>query len=223
MSYLLKLKPPSTRLAGPWERAVASWPDDAALHWTRSLIGAAQRDSAVIAVVATGSAVRDVERSDDLDLIVVHHATRPTLPRPPISIDLRCYRQADIVPKLATGHGFLSWAVRFGRPLFERSKWWSKLSADWNPQLLLPSSTEATERAERAERHRDVLAEAGDHDAAAEMALAALTHRSRSALSKAGVFPLSRPELPAQLRQIGEQQLSAALKKTLATRHLSAQ
>ena len=220
MSYLLKLKPPSTRLAGPWERAVASWPDDAALHWTRSLIGAAQRDSAVIAVVATGSAVRDVERSDDLDLIVVHHATRPTLPRPPISIDLRCYRQADIVPKLATGHGFLSWAVRFGRPLFERSKWWSKLSADWNSQLLLPSSTEATER---AERHRDVLAEAGDDDAAAEMALSALTHRSRAALSDAGVFPQSRPELPGQLHQIGAHQLAEALEIALASRHRSRQ
>lgn len=222
MSYL-KLKPPSTWSAAPWERAVVAWPDEAALRWTRSLIRAAQRNSAVKAVVATGSAVRHVEFSDDLDLIVVHHAARPTLPRPPISIDLRCYRQASIVPKLAAGHSFLSWAVRFGQPLFERSRWWSRLRAEWNPRLLPPPAAESDGRAERAERHRDDLAEAGDDDAAAEMALSALTHRSRAALSGAGVFPQSRPELPGQLHQIGAHQLAEALEIALAGRRQSRQ
>ena len=218
MSYQ-GLKSPSAQPAGHWESAVVSWPDDAALHWTRLLIETAHRDSAVKAVVATGSAVRDVEHSDDLDLVVVHRAARPVLPRPPISIDLRCFCQTDIVPKLTTGHSFLSWAVRFGRPLFERNRWWSQLRADWNPRLLLPPATESTERAMRAEHHRDALAEAGDDDAAAEMALSALTHHARAALSRAGVFPQSRPELPGQLRQIGEHPLAEVVDRALACRY----
>ncbi len=212
------LTSPSALPAGHWERAVVSWPDDEALRWTRSLIDTAHRDGSVQAVIATGSAVRDVELSDDLDLILVHTAARPALQRPPISVDLRCFCQTDIVPKLAIGHSFLSWAVRFGRPLFERNRWWSRLRADWNRRLLLPSETESTERARRAERHRDALAEAGDDDAAAEMALSALTHHARAALSAAGVFPQSRPELPGQLRQIGDHQLAEVFDRALACR-----
>ncbi len=214
-----KLESAPTQPAGHWERAVVSWPDDAALNWTRLLIAAARPDKSVLAVVATGSAVRDVKCSDDLDLVLVHRSARPALPRPPISVDLRCVRQTDIVPKLATGHSFLSWAVRFGRPLFERDRWWSRLCADWNPRLLPPSAAESHERAERAERHRDALAETGDDDAAAEMALSALTHRARATLSEAGIFAQSRPELPDQMRQIGEYQLAEAFDSALACRH----
>lgn len=212
------LESPAVRAAGDWEGAVVSWPDDASLAWTRMLIDTAHRDGGIEAVVATGSAVRDVKHSDDLDLVVVHRTVRPVLTRPPISIDLRCYCEADIAPRLAIGHSLLSWAVRFGRPLFERNGWWSRLRADWNSRLLLPSAVEAHERAVRAERHRDALAEAGDFDAAAEMALAALTHRARAALSTAGVFPQSRPELPSQLRQIGEHRLADVVDEALACR-----
>lgn len=215
-----QVKPLSAPAAGDWEHAVVSWPDDAAFHWTCRLIETSQRISAIQAVVATGSAVRDVEHSDDLDLDLVHRATRPVLPRPPISVDLRCYCQTDVVPKLAHGHSLLSWTVRFGQPLFERNRWWNRLRADWDPRLLLPDATESIERAERVERHRDALAEAGDVDAAAEMALSALTHRARAALSNAGVFPQSRPELPDQLRQIGEYQLAEVVDTALACRHL---
>lgn len=216
----LKLASRPVQPAGHWERAVVSWPDDDALRWTRLLIETARRDSAVTAVIATGSAVRDVERSDDLDLVLVYRTTRPLLPLPPISVDMRCYSQADIVPRLTVGHSHLSHAMRFGQPLFERNRWWSRLRTDWNPRLLLPDATESIERAERAERHRDALAQAGDHDAAAEMALSALTHRARAALSEAGVFPQSRPELPSQLRQIGEHQLAEVFARALACRYM---
>ena len=195
-----------------------SWPDDASLAWTRTLIDTAHQDGDIKAVVATGSAVRDVKHSDDLDLVVVHRTARPVLTLPPISVDLRCFCEADVAPRLAIGHSFLSWAVRFGQPLFERNRWWSRLRADWNSRLLLPSAAEAHERAERAEQHRDALAEAGDFDAAAEMTLSALTHRARAALSTAGVFPQSRPELPSQLRQIGEHRLADVVADALACR-----
>ena len=98
-----------------WEAAVCSWPDNEARGWARDLMQAARQNGTVNAVVATGSAVRDVDRSDDLDLVLVYHAARPSLPRPPISVDLRCYDQADVSARLTAGHSYLSWAVRFGR------------------------------------------------------------------------------------------------------------
>ena len=201
-----------------WEAAVCSWPDEAARDWTRRLVDAAREDAAVEAVVATGSAVREVDRSDDLDLVLVYRTERPALPRPPISVDLRCYEQAGVASRLASGHSYLSWAVRFGRSMFERDMWWSELRTAWNDRLLLPSAAEANERARRAERQRDCLAEAGDDDAAAEQQVSALTHRARAALSSAEVFPRSRPELAGQLRLIGEQALADSLDEVLARR-----
>ena len=203
-----------------WEAAVCSWPDDQARGWARHLMQASRQNGTVNAVVATGSAVRNVDRSDDLDLVLVYQAARPSLPRPPISVDLRCYDQADVSARLTAGHSYLSWAVRFGRVLFERDQWWSRLRAEWNDRLLLPSAAEAIERAQRAERQRDGLAAAGDDDAAAELQLAALTHRARAALTRSGVFPQSRPELAAQLRRIGEDALAERLREALARRSL---
>ena len=201
-----------------WDATVCTWPDDEARDWARHLMDTAHQHAAVKAVVATGSAVRDVDHSDDLDLVLVYRTARPALHRPPISVDLRCYGHHDVTARLATGHSYLSWAVRFGRVLFERDRWWSRLRDRWNDRLLLPSTDEANERARRAERQRDGLAAAGDDDAAAELHLAALTHRARAALTSAGVFPQSRPELAAQLRGVGEHDLAERLDEALAHR-----
>ena len=205
---------------GRWEAAVCSWPDDEARDWASDLVQAARQTGTVNAVVAAGSAVRDVDRSDDLDLVLIYDAVKLSLRRPPISVDLRCYDQADVSARLAAGHSYLSWAVRFGRVLVERDRWWSKLRAEWNDRLLLPSAAEAIEQAQRAEHQRDGLAAAGDDDAAAELQLAALTHRARAALTRSGVFPQSRPELPAQLRRIGEGALAERLGEALTRRNL---
>ena len=180
-------------LVGRWEQSVCSWPDDEARGWVRSVVRRAGSDSAIVAVVATGSAVRDVDRSDDSDLVVVYRNVRPGFGRPPISVDLRSYEQATVPTKLAAGHDYLSWAVRFGRPLFERGRWWSSLRCEWDGRLLLPSVAQAKERAKRAESQRDALAAAGDDSASAELGVTMLTHLARAALSSAGMFPRSRP------------------------------
>ena len=206
-------------LVGRWEQSVCSWPDDEARAWTRSVVWRASSDPAIVAVVATGSAVREVDRSDDLDLVVVYHNVRPGLCRPPISVDLRFYEQASVPTKLAAGHDYLSWALRFGRPLFERGRWWTSLRCAWDGRLLLPSVAQAEERAERAEGQRDALAAAGDDSAAAELGVTVLTHLARAALSSAGIFPRSRPELSAQLRLVGEDALAGQIEEALARRN----
>ena len=46
------------------------------------------------------------------------------------------------------------------------------------------------------------LLEVGDVDAASEELLFAASHVARAVLLKQGVFPLSRPELPSQLKDV---------------------
>ena len=174
---------------------------------------------AIEAIVASGSAVRDVEYSDDLDLLIVYRTYHPSLPRPPIDVDLRHYERAAVLRKLKDGHDYLSWTVRYGRALFERDAWWARLSVEWNDLLPLPSATEARERARRARRLYDEMPAIGDRDAAAELRTSMLTFLARAALSSAGVFPMSRPELAGRLRDIDEQELADRLSDALAHRY----
>ena len=214
-----KHAPPALRGQHSWHVAIRSWPDDAAQAWTVNTVEGATECTEIEAVIATGSAVRDVEHSDDLDLVVVYRVQRPELPRPPISIDLRQYEQADVLQKLAEGHDYLTWTVRYGRALFERDRWWTQLQTDWTSQLLLPSVDESRERAHKAERLYNELRAVGDAFAASELHLSMLTHLSRAALSGAGVFPKSRPELASQLRSIGECELADRLVRALGERN----
>ena len=209
----------ATQPTDRWQAAVCSWPDDAARAWVHDAVEAASKNASFGAIVATGSAVRAVDSSEDLDLVIVYRQRRPQLPRPPISIDLQQHEQTDVSLKLADGHDHLSWAVRFGRALFERDLWWTRLRAEWNGRLRLPSATEATERALRAKRLHSELEAAGDTDAAAEMRVSMLTHLGRAALSSASVFPKSRPEMADQLSDIGEEALAGRLARALALRN----
>jgi len=199
--------------------AVRSWPNSKARAWTIDAVAVATQDAAIRALVASGSAVRDVAQSDDLDLVLVYRKSRPNLLRPPIGVDLQQHEADEVPKKLAKGHDFLSWAVRFGQPLFEREQWWSRLRADWNDRLSLPSATEARKRAHRAQQLHQEMQSLGDHDAATENYVSMLTHLARATLSDAGVLPRSRPELADQLRQIGEAPLADRLTEALAQRY----
>lgn len=199
--------------------AVRSWPSSGARQWTIDAVAVAIHHSAIRAIVASGSCVRDVANCDDLDLVLVYRKCRPTLPRPPIGVDLQQHEVAEVPQKLEGGHDFLSWAVRFGRPLFERDRWWSRLRADWNDRLSLPSAAEARKRARRAQQLHQEMQALGDHDAAMENYVSMLTHLARAALSDAGIVPWSRPELAHQLRGIGEQLLADRLDDALARRY----
>ena len=172
------------------------------------------------AIVASGSAVRDVERIDDLDLIVVYRAFYPDLPAPPIMVDLRKYKRSDVIDHLEAGHEYLLWTLRYGRVLFERQGWWTRLRKEWVGRIPLPSVEVARERAQAAQGLRDEMTENGDATAAAELHLSSLTHLARAALSSASVFPQSRPELPRQLRSIGQLLLAEKLSNALASRYV---
>ncbi len=82
---------------------------------------------------------------------------------------------------------------------------------------------EASERAEKARCLSVELLEAGDEEAADELQLSSLTHACRAELSKAHVFPKSRPELDAQLRAIGQHGLADQLAGALERRRAKQQ
>lgn len=199
--------------------AVRPWPSEPARAWTLGLVTDAKRIREIVALVASGSAIRDVERSDDIDLVLVYRDCRPVLARRPIDVDLRQYEQTEVVRKLKTGHDYLSWTVRYGHVLFERSGWWSRLREEWQDRLLPPSADDARARAQRAASHYARMRDVGDHDAAAELSVLMLTHLARAALSDAGVLPQSRPELVGQLRGIGEDLLADRLAEALSSRY----
>lgn len=203
------------------EQAVAdirNWPDQAAKSWTLGIVESAESNADFAAIVATGSSVRDVANSDDLDLIVVYSEQCPSFPKPPISIDLRKYRQADVHKKLADGNDYLSWTLMYGKVLFERAAWWTRLSAEWNNRLPIPSSDEARKRARKAEELYLELRDIGDESAAAELRLTMLTQLARAALCDARTFPKSRPEIVSQLYEIGENELADRLQCALEQR-----
>ena len=55
----------------------------------------------------------------------------------------------------------------------------------------------------------------GDEEAAAEQKTTYLTHLARAALSREGVYPASRPELPDQLASVGCAALALQLRNQL--------
>ena len=62
------------------------------------------------------------------------------------------------------------------------------------------------------------MREVGDEDGFNELNVTYLSHRARARLATAGVHPASRPELPGQLRELGEVDLADSLEAALATR-----
>lgn len=198
--------------------AVRSWSSEDARMWTLQAVQAARGNKAVRAIVASGSAVRDAAYSDDLDLVMVYRARRPGLTMRPIDVDLRLYEQAEALQKLAAGDDYLSWTVRYGRALFERDAWWTRLCVEWKDRVAPPSAVEARARADKMQTVYDNMLAVGDFDAAAEIQISILTHLARAALGGAGVFPKSRPELAEQLCGIGEQALAGRLADSLNRR-----
>ena len=194
---------------------LVQWPTERAREWTRDLVA---RHGERLVVVAIGSAARGRARSgSDLDLVVVHRGARPEQ-RPPPEVEVRWVSWSMVDAALADGDDVLAWALGFGMPLHDPRGTWSEFASAWRSKLPLPSVEVSAQREARARcLARDLLA-AGDDDAAAEQALAMLTHRARRLLAVHHVFPLSRPELVEQLRRAGEGEAADLLQNALTER-----
>lgn len=161
------------------------------------------------AVILMGSAARGaLTGRSDTDILIV---TRAPLPKWHIPIDLHLHAEPRdrFIEKLMRRDDFPGWALRYGKVLHDPLNWWQQLRElgatvwpDWRPKV------------DHAAKRRAIAVKAltdGDRDAAEEEYLLTASHLARAVLLRARTFPLSRPELPQQLRALGRTKLAEAL------------
>ncbi len=197
---------------------ILRWPTSDSRVWLREFLEQASTDQNVLAVVAVGSTVRGGVESDDLDLVVLCRDRKRFRNSSPIEVDLRTFAISNADVELSHGHDLLGWAVKFGAPVFDRSDTWEKLVSRWRDKLPLPDPVRARRRADTALGQLKALEEIGDDSAAVEMRLSYFTLLARAALVEASVYPASRPELPAQLRLVGNVELATLLEDAILER-----
>ncbi|HEX6746698.1 MAG TPA: hypothetical protein VF092_05330 [Longimicrobium sp.] len=205
----------SNRCSAIWPTEIVGpirWPNEEARVWVAQLL----TDTRVAVVVIYGSAVRAVTESNDVDLLLVAD-TEPAY-APPLDVDLHWVDAAQVDSAVAAGDEVLGWGLRFGIPLVDREGIWARLIERWGDLLPFPSAAAADERARRATTAAEGLRADGDCEAADEVLLAALTQRARARLIRAGIYPLSRPELPDQLVELGDVDLARQLTDLLNAR-----
>jgi predicted nucleotidyltransferase len=189
--------------------------------YLRGLLGAADGEEKTQAVVLVGSWARGTQAdpTSDLDVLVIGDGEVPS----PVGRIQVINRSADELRRLvATGDDFAQWALRFGRPLKGRQLW-TALREELMAIAPWPRAEPKLRLANRRLRAAEDLLEMGDLDATEEEARYALSHLARALLLARGVFPLSRPELPVQLEDIGDTELARALRASLRDQQVDRQ
>ncbi len=207
------IKTESNHLTG-----ILRWPTPRAKRWVQAFLSTVDVDENVLAVIAIGSCVRPAVLSLDLDLVIICQRSPALCCRAPMEIDVRKFDAANVREEIASGNDLLGWCVKFGVTLFERSRFWTHILQQWSNNLPLPSAQAAWKRAEITKHRVQELERIGDRDAALEQEISYYTHIARATLIEHGVYPASRPELPAQLQQVGEFQLANEFDKVLISR-----
>ncbi len=197
---------------------VRRWPSQEAKEWLETFIPQACSHPSVLAVVGFGAAVRTACFTADIDLLVIYERPKPMFQDRPIDVDIRWYERSRAERFIMEGQELLGWVVRFGELICEQNGYWTKLRHEWLDRMPFPSATVAEDRVERAWRLYQELSEMKDEDAAQEQRLVALTQEARAHLIRRGVYPASRPELPHQLRAVGETGLAEKLELALRER-----
>ena len=202
----------------PLEETVRRWPSARSKAWLTAFLERVRLDPNVISVVAIGSSVRSEVISEDLDVIVLCQDASALAEKAPIEIDLRKMNFDGIEEKMKNGHDLVSWAVRFGQPLLDNNHAWEDIVRRWKSRLPPPDPKVFTERAKAMRKRMEEMRDIGDENAVADLQVSYLTHQARACLAKAGVHPQSRPELPRQLRKLGEFHLAEELDTVLSER-----
>lgn len=194
------------------------WPSVKAREWTERFITVVCAQHSTEAIVFLGSLVRPVNEVSDVDILYIFKDTYHEYSGRPLDVDLRTYSAEQVPHLIAQAHDLLGWALKFGCLVCEKDRYWTLIRKEWLNKLPYPSPKTARQRALRAEKLYLELREMGDLDAAREQLVSYLTHVGRERLLLAGIYPKSRPELPQQLRTIGESDLSNRLEKALCER-----
>lgn len=151
-------------------------------------------------VVLVGSAARGVRTCcSDVDVLILSDdGKRVTLARPG-ETHLQQDTRSRFLRRLTNGDDYPAWALRLGVPLRDPDQWWAAQVAAEQTAPHWPDWHRKVDHASKRIRFASELLETGDLDAAAEELVLAASHVARAVLLGAGIFPLSRPELPDQL------------------------
>ena len=156
-------------------------------------------------VILMGSCARNITHDrSDIDILVVQddvaeEPCRIKLDRPG-HIDLQQDTRTRFLKRLREGDDYPAWALRFGVPIRDPGGWWGEQVEaetrhphwpDWKPKIT---------QAKRRLAVSDILLGTGDVNAASEELVFAASHVARAILLQLGDFPLSRMELPSQLK-----------------------
>ena len=160
-----------------------------------------------IAVILVGSASRNLHTDrSDIDLLLLSKRPLEPLKTPGRVHSIRA-TSGDFLQQLGDGEDFEAWAVRFGIPVNDNGMWSEILK---RPEgQVWPSWTKKVTHGARRLFLASGFIKTGDVNAAAEEMLYAAGHVARGLLLRAGIFPLSRPELEDQIRILGYPHLAA--------------
>jgi len=171
------------------------------------------RSAGVAALILSGSTARGRRTAiSDLDYHLVGARVRTN--DLSLELDVHFLSQPQLESELLAGDDFVQWSLRFGCIVFDDGavRRALRLMAERQPWPNVERKrSHAAKSLELA--HRFVAT--GDQEGALVQVRTALSLAARARLLSAGVFPLSRAELPAQLRELGLASGAADLAKAI--------
>jgi uncharacterized protein (UPF0332 family) len=162
-----------------------------------------------VSIILIGSVARSAHTSQsDLYLLVVGDRA-PIIKRRPDRLHVQVLTTKQFAERLREGDDFAAWCVRYGVPIVTSSEWLKIVSS--SDAAIWPDWHKKIRHATRRLTLAATLLETGDLAAAAEEMLYAVSHTARAILLKNDIFPLSRPEIISQLRDVGHERLGKVL------------
>ena len=183
------------------------------LQTVHNAVSGRARNSGAVGLLLTGSTARGTRTEiSDLDYhLVGEPIDTADLPE---ELDIHVVSAAKLRERLEDGDDFTHWSLRFGLVVFDDGVI-RDAANEIVQRRLWPDPARKREQAEKSLRIAQAMVDSGDQDAAIEQVRTALTLTARWGLLEHREFPLSRGELPAQLRALGADELAAALAKTI--------
>jgi hypothetical protein len=165
------------------------------------------------ALILSGSTARG-HRTDISDLD--YHLIDKPIDTSDLSreLDLHVLTSEELMSQVAAGDDFVQWSLRFGLVVFDHGP--------VREAMVLVAEGDVWPNVERkranAVKSLDLarrFVATGDQDAAVVQVRTALSLAARAHLLQCRVFPLSRAELPAQLRDVGRSDAGVALTRCI--------
>jgi len=161
-------------------------------------------------VLLVGSVARRANTpTSDIDVLLISPRRLPPVVTPP-EVQVFTMTRAQFIQRLRSGDDFPHWALRYGKVLADDSQWWKHAMEDTAADAW-PSWQRKLDQAEQRLSFAMRLFRVKDYEHAQEECLLATRHFARGLLLWNRVFPLSQPELPGQLRELGCQEAADAL------------